>query len=162
MAIPVLAVGATFTAAVENAIANQLNTPTLINTVSSASSATSTGATEVLHSGLLLAVTGIVSGQNYWVKFSGQLNSSVADDLDIISVHALQGTVLISSPTVAENRVQVPSASTGIAGSWENLWTPAASGAWNLQVGVKRSGGSGNATFGVSASLNCRLSLVAA
>ena len=161
MAITVPAVGETATAAWADSVANQLNTPTLINTISTATTATSTGTTEALNSGLLLAVTGIVSGQNYWVEFSGSLSSSVAGDIDLVSVHALQGTVLVGSPIVATARTYLPGV-TGIEGSTRNLWTPGASGAWNLQVGVKRAAGTGNASYGPGVTLNARLSLVLA
>jgi hypothetical protein len=158
VAIAVLAVNDTLTAAVENDIANQLNTPTLVGTVNTANTATSTGVTEALHANLLLAVTGIVSGQNYWVEFSGHVSSTVSPTLTNVQVHALQGTVLVSSPIVAELRV--PAYITGDRGSWRNLWTPAASGAWNLQVGVKSDAGA-NGSFGPGA-LNARLSLIVA
>jgi len=158
MAITPPAVGDTATAAYADAVANQLNTSTF-STVSTASvTATSTGATEALNSGLILAVTGIVSGQNYWIEFSGQVGSTVSPTLTTVQVHALQGTVLTSSPVVAAARM--PAYITAVEGSWRNLWTPAASGSWNLQVGVKSDAGA-NGSFGPGIRA-ARLSLTAA
>src|SRR6266700_5529889 len=148
MAIPVLAVGDTATAAYADSVANQLNAARLIGTVSTANTATSTGATEVLHANLLLAVTGIVSGTTYMVEMCGRIGSSVATDVTVASVHALQGAVLIGSPVVLGAQAVGGSYGGGSDWRWRYPWTPGASGSWNLQVGVKRALGTGNGTFG--------------
>ncbi|HYS34487.1 MAG TPA: hypothetical protein VEO01_02445 [Pseudonocardiaceae bacterium] len=148
MAIQVPAVGDTATAAYADSVANQLNAARLIGTVSTANTATSTGATEVLHANLLLAVTGIVSGTTYMVEMCGRIGSSVATDVTVASVHALQGIVVIGSPVVLGAQAVGGSSGGGSDWTWRYPWTPGASGSWNLQVGVKRALGTGNGTFG--------------
>jgi hypothetical protein len=145
VAIQVPSVGTPATAGWAGDVANQLNAARLIGTVSTANTATSTGATEVLHTGLLLAVTGLLSGTMYWVEWAGRANSSVAGDTVTHSIHALQGTVVIGSPVVASGQSQAIAG--GYDGTWRFPWTPGASGSWNLQLGIKRVQGTGNGTF---------------
>jgi hypothetical protein len=161
MAIIVPAVGDQATAAWADSVANQLNTPLLVGTVTTANTATSTGATEALHANLILAVSGIVSGQRYMVEFAGRMATSVAADVDIVCVRALQGTVTTSSPQIAISQFSV-AATSGIDYSYRRSWTPGASGAWNLQIGVRRAAGTGNASFGPGANATAELSLYAA
>jgi len=115
--------------------------------VTSATTASSSGVTEVLHPSLAVAVT-VTAGRKYWIEVFGRYSAAGAT-ATIVRVHALQGTVVIGSPVVVQAQQPI-TGSTGAAAvdtGFRYPWIPGASGAWNLQVGVSSSTAN-NATFG--------------
>jgi hypothetical protein len=159
--VPVPAVGDLITAAFGSTVAGRLNSRLLGNNIDN-SNATSSGATETLHIGLVLSVTGIVAGQTYFIDTFGRYSAAGATAV-IVKVHASQSAITTASPVVLYGQASVGGAGGGFAFdiSARAPWTPGASGTWNLQVGVQ-SGTGTNATFGAAGNGLCSVSLTIA
>lgn len=115
--------------------------------VTSATTTSSSGVTEVLHPSLAVTIT-VTSGRQYWIEVFGRFSAAGAT-ATLVKVHALQGTIVIGSPVVVQS--QEPVTGSGGAAAVDTTfrypWTPAASGSWNLQIGVSSSTAN-SGTFG--------------
>jgi hypothetical protein len=137
----------------------------VVGTVKTATAYTSSGTngtTETPCTDRALTVTNIEAGRNYFVEFGGLFVVSIAGTSAVLGIHALQGSVVVGSPVIAS--AQQPVASGGSAQqemTFRQLWTPGASGTWNLLPGIKSSGGTGNSQS-TGGTQNAFLTVVAA
>lgn len=138
-----VSVGDQATAAFANALISAA--PGLVlATVNTAVAVTSTGATEILHPNLALSVT-VVAGQNYFVEYGWKWVTSVAADTGMGLIHAAQAAITVASPVITQVQHYIPAAGANMdEHTYRYLWTPGASGSWNLQAGCKRFAGTGN------------------
>lgn len=118
----------------------------VMGTATTATQTTSTGAngtTEALSAGLSLTIVGIVAGLRYRIAWGGWYRATVAATNAVASVHASQSAITTGSPVVAGCNKWIAQINFGPEDANEGIWTPGASGTWNLQLGIKSSSGTG-------------------
>lgn len=136
----------------------------LMGTVNNAGPATSSGTngvTEALFTALALSLTGIVSGKNYRVVWGGLYRVSVANTNATAVIHASQSAITTGSPVIGGCGKWVQQLSTGPEDVNECIWTPGASGTWNVELGIKSTGGTGSSQI-LAGQQNAFLSVFAA
>lgn len=136
----------------------------VMGTVNSATAYTSSGTngtTEAACTDRALSVT-VESGRRYFVEFGSKFVVSANATLSVLSIHALQGSVSVSSPVIASAQQVVPLTGGNTQElTFRQLWTPSAGGSWNLLPGIKSTSGTGNSQS-VGGTQNAFLTVVSA